>query len=109
MTKEKITTTYSAKGIVYGKYWGGGSGWYAARTYRDYDSLAKLKTAIKKDYKSGRLDSGMGYESLLGALMIITIHKKMIADGTIWGRDEEIKFKLGKFNEDDYYDAGGEF
>ena len=40
----KTKTTYSAFGTVYGKYWGGGSGWYSAREFNGYSSLVKIKT-----------------------------------------------------------------
>jgi len=75
---------YEATGIVYGYFWGGGEGSYKARDYKE-DSRDELIKKIETDLKSGVLDSGMGYESLIGALMLI----KEIETRTIEGKEFE--------------------
>lgn len=61
---------YKARGLVLGNLWGGGQGGYAAREL-SADSLPKLDKQIKDGIKDGSLDSGMGFESLVGAVMMI--------------------------------------
>jgi len=54
-------------GVVLGDYWGGGKGWYAS-DYRGkvFKTLGELKSFIDKELQTGGLDSGMGYEKLIG-------------------------------------------
>ena len=73
MSNKKERVVYTANGIVVGNLWGGGKGYYPARKYRA-KTLSELKKEINSDFKSGGLDSGMGYESLTGALMYVTKH-----------------------------------
>lgn len=97
----KLKYKYNANGYVLGNLWGGGKGYYPARQYSN-TSLVKLKQIIKKDFKSGALDSGMGYEKLTGALMNITvISSRKIGKKIYTNNDRTIKFKLGKIDEDD--------
>lgn len=60
--------TYKAKGIVWGKYWGSGEGGYASEPLEANTKQGLLKQANKM-LKDGSLDSGMGYESLIGAVL----------------------------------------
>jgi len=62
--------TYKASGIVLGNCWGGGSGGYPAHEI-NANSLRELNEEIEEQLKNGSLDSGMGFESLIGAIMII--------------------------------------
>lgn len=62
--------TYKASGMVLGNYWGGGSGGYRAEQL-SADNLTELRDEIKARIADGSLDSGMGYESLIGAVMNI--------------------------------------
>ena len=66
---EKIVT-YKSTGIVLGNYWGGGQGSYEARSFNS-DSLGELIELNQKALDNGSLDSGMGYESLICALLTI--------------------------------------
>lgn len=67
-----MKTYYKVTGLVFGNYWGGGKGAYKAESYEGED-LDIIREEIKTDLKSGALDRGMGYESLIGALMTIEI------------------------------------
>ena len=80
----KITTLYSAEGYVLGKLWGGGFAGYLARPFRGYESLAKMEKDIKKDFLKGSLDSGMGFEKLVAAVMYVTEEKSMTVKGRLW-------------------------
>ena len=84
--------TYKATGIVLGNLWGGRIGGYAAQvitaTSKDY-----LFQQIEDGIADGSLDSGMGYESLIGALMAIEIIDSREMDGKIFvHRDYEDEF-----------------
>lgn len=81
MKNKKIT--YKADGIVYGKYWGGGEGAYKAERYHA-DTLERLTADIEKDIESGAIDSGMGYEKVLGALMYIDTITDVMIDGKVF-------------------------
>lgn len=62
--------TYKATGIVLGNCWGGGICGYAAETLTD-NSITGLHKQVEDGIKDGSLDSGMGFESLIGAVMVI--------------------------------------
>ncbi len=62
--------TYKATGIVLGNYWGGGQGGYAATEITATNRVSLIQQ-IENGIKDGSLDSGMGYESLIGAVMMI--------------------------------------
>jgi len=62
--------TYRATGIVLGNCWGGGVCGYAANTIKA-TNRASLVQQIENGIKDGSLDSGMGFESLIGAVMVI--------------------------------------
>lgn len=65
-------TKYIAQGVVYGNYWGGGSGTYSSKIIYA-NSSEDLNLQIHKGIEDGSLDWGMGYERLLAAAMNITV------------------------------------
>lgn len=82
--------TYKASGIVLGNYWGGGQGGYKAETLTA-NSREDLKRQILAGIADGSLDSGMGYESLIGAMMNIeTIDTREIDGKTFVASEQEI-------------------
>jgi len=104
-----IKYNYKAKGYVLGKFWGGGMGYYPAKTYSD-SSLARLKTKIRKDFESGALDSGMGYEELTGTIMYINvISSRKLGRKIYTNNDKIITFKLGKISETKLENAVGHY
>jgi hypothetical protein len=77
MKKLEIKKSYRSEGFVLGNYWGGGQGAYPCTKFES-DNLDDLIKQNELALKSGSLDSGMGYESLIGArLWIVTISKIM--------------------------------
>ena len=62
--------SYDSTGLVFGNFWGGGRGSYPARQLHAETLEDLVKQAI--DGLNGSLDSGMGYERLLGAVLFIT-------------------------------------
>lgn len=67
----KVKHNYKLTGLVYGNYWGGGEGGYSATKLENTDKKQLIRDA-KNALTDGTLDSGMGYESLIGALLFIT-------------------------------------
>lgn len=74
----KIYKTFNAKGIVIGNLWDGGLGTYPSIKFNGFQTESDLYKEIRKQLKSGLLDSGMGYENLIGALMKIEEIRSMI-------------------------------
>ena len=62
--------SYDSTGLVFGNLWGGGRGSYPARQLHAETLEDLVKQAI--DGLNGSLDSGMGFERLLGAVLFIT-------------------------------------
>ena len=62
--------SYDSTGLVFGNLWGGAKGSYPARklTAETLDDLM----AQANEGLDGGLDSGMGFERLLGAVLFIT-------------------------------------
>lgn len=72
--------TYKATGIVLGNCWGSGVCGYPAETITA-TNRASLVKQIENGIKDGSLDSGMGYESLIGAVMVIDMIDSREIDG----------------------------
>lgn len=80
VTIEQTNVKYIAKGLVYGLFWGGGEGTYPARTIVS-SSMSDLTEKIMKGIDNGSLDSGMGYQRLIGAIMDITTETTIVIGG----------------------------
>ena len=65
-----MTKSYRSTGYVLGNYWGGGQGFYPARKF-EADTKEELLRMNLEALADGSLDSGMGYEKLLGAALEI--------------------------------------
>jgi hypothetical protein len=82
--------SYKATGQVYGYLWGGGQGAYPARTIESKNQAELIKRA-EVMLADGSLDSGMGFESLTGALLEIETYTEIIHKGNPFHRSD---FKL---------------
>lgn len=86
-------------GYVYGRLWGGGEGAYPVRKMGGFSTRAELLKEAKKALKDGSLDSGMGYESLIGARLDIEEVETIERDGKEYKhREYEMEF-IGKLTE----------
>ena len=89
---------YSAKGLVYGKLWGGGFGSYESR-----ELTAKTRAGIisqaKKEVKSGALDGGMGFEFLKGAVLNIKTQETITVKSKQYNRSVFGQVYIGNLTE----------
>lgn len=63
---------YISNGLVLGLLWGGGEASYQARVLES-DTLTDIIEQANEALLNGDLDSGMGFESLIGAIFDIKI------------------------------------
>lgn len=69
---EKVRFSVHRGGVVLGNLWGGGRGYYpAAIIAGEFERGEEITMEAAKMLDTGALDSGMGYESLMGAVLAI--------------------------------------
>ena len=90
---------YKSTGLVYGNCWGGGRGAYKARCLKA-DTKEKLIEEAKRGL-DGSLDSGMGYESLIGAMLEICKITIIEIDGREFVNKEYDIETVGNLTEDE--------
>jgi hypothetical protein len=93
------TIKYKSTGVVFGNYWRGGKGAYPAREIKA-DSREELLEQAKKGL-DGSLDSGMGYESLIGALIEICKITTIAIDGKHFTNKEYETEFIGDLTEEE--------
>ena len=94
-----MKTTYKATGTVYGKLWGGGEGAYPAVDLHGADKEEMIGNA---ENQLEGLDSGMGFEEVLGAVYNIekieTIVKQ--SNGKEYSRSDYQSVFIGDLTEE---------
>jgi hypothetical protein len=99
-----MNKTYIIKGYVYGNYWGGGRGAYPSEKLEGKNKSYLLKKA-QKMLDNGSLDSGMGYESLIGAILDVgTITTTSIKDKIFENEEWEVIYLGGEGMKDEEWD-----
>lgn len=93
------TTKFYSSGLVYGQYWGGGEGAYEARQFTG-DTKESIIEKVKAALADGSLDSGMGYQKLLGALIDIEEVTTIEVDGKKFTNREYHSEFIGDLNEE---------
>jgi hypothetical protein len=91
--------TYKSKGYVLGNLWGGGVGAYPAEKLEASTKAGLIKKA-EKMLADGSLDSGMGYESLIGAILDIETVEQIEKYGKAYFRSEFDWHFIGKLTEE---------
>jgi hypothetical protein len=86
--------TYIATGIVWGNFWGGGKGGYSARVIKA-NTRKELLNKAKEMLADGSLDGGMGYESLIGALLNIKKTTRIIIKDKEFKNEQDSKSFIG--------------
>ena len=95
-----MTKTFEAEGLVLGNLWGGGKGAYPTIKV-SADSKEELEKKINEELDSGGLDSGMGFNSLQGAIMIVTTVSQVEVDGKPFINREFETLSFGELDEMD--------
>lgn len=91
---------YQAFGNVIGLTWDFTEGAYEARRYTA-KTREELMQQIKKDFESGALDSGFGFQKLIGAEMQITKSSILRINGLYYEAEDDEIVELG--NIPDWY------
>ena len=91
---------YSAKGWVLGNLWGGGKGPYPSSPISadTYEELLKLANEKLED---GSLDSRMGFDGLIGAILDITKYSTIDIEGKSYTNEEYFEELIGDLTEED--------
>ena len=88
---------YNVTGYVLGYLWGGGEGAYPSKEFKvntKKDILIKLRDGIE----NGSLDSGMGYESLIGGIFDIERITTVKIDGDDYTHSDYEQVFYGKLS-----------
>ena len=85
----------TVSGLVYGNCWGGGQCGFKASKIEG-DTLKEVKAKAKRMLEDGNLDSGMGYESLNGAVLEAKIETIKMIDGEEYINTKYEIFTVGK-------------
>ena len=93
--------SFKAKGYVLGNYWGGGQGAYPTITI-NADTEDEVIQKANDSLDNGSLDSGMGYESLIGAILDITKITIIVVDGKEFVNKEFSMTTIGELNDVQY-------
>jgi len=90
---------YKANGIVLGNCWGGGIGGYPAKKFIA-DSKKNLDKRINAGIADGSIDSGMGFESIIGAMMCVETVDERTIDGKLFIAVDEVIQSYGDLSEE---------
>ena len=93
--------TYKAKGFVLGNYWGGGTGAYPIIELTA-DTKDELLEKAKVALEDGSIDSGMGYESLIGAILDITVTTSIELEGDNYFNEKFEFDTVGELTDEQY-------
>ena len=89
---------YEAQGCVLGNYWGGGAGSYPTIKIEGTTKEEVLEKAHEA-LANGSLDSGMGYESLIGAVLNVTCITTVEIDGKLFTNEETETEDIGNLTD----------
>jgi hypothetical protein len=94
-----MKTTFKSTGLVLGNLWGGGTGAYRSIELSS-DTREELIKQATNALNDGSLDSGMGYESLIGAILLVETIKTVEVDGEEFTRSEFETEYIGNLTEE---------
>jgi hypothetical protein len=91
---------FIATGFVLGYLWLGDKGAYGARSL-SADTREEIISQAEKGIEDGSLDGGMGFQSLLGALLHITTITTVTIDGKEFENRETEAEIIGELSDKD--------
>jgi hypothetical protein len=94
------TQTFNATGTVLGRNWGGGNGAYPARKI-SAETKQELMDKANEMLSDGSLDSGMGFEKLIGARLYIQAITTVEIDGKLFTNTQTDAENIGQLTEDE--------
>jgi len=96
---EDLGLHFSCTGMVLGNMWGGGSGVYETRLFEaeNYDTLVKI---VEEAFYDRTLDKGFGFESLVGAFMVVTESRSIKYKGLNYVTKLYRDFEVGHLEEE---------
>ena len=94
----KTTEKFESRGLVLGNLWDGGSGAYPATKLKANTREELIKQANEM-LADGSLDSGMGFESLKGALLEIKTIETVEVNGKSFTHEEVEEEFIGDLSE----------
>jgi hypothetical protein len=92
--------SYHAEGFLLGNLWGGGRGAYPTIKITG-DSMPDIRELAEKALSDGSLDSGMGFESLIGAILNVEIITECLIEGKKFINREYDEISIGDIDEMD--------
>ena len=95
----ETTEQVIAKGVIYGNYWGGGSGSYPSINFYG-ETIEEIELKANKALEDGSIDSGMGFESIKMALLYVTTITSIEIKGHTFSHEEETTLMIGDITED---------
>lgn len=93
-----MSKLYKATGLVLGNLWGGGTGAYPARKLED-KKYKGLIVQAERGLSDGWLDSGMGFESLVGALLVVETVETIYKGSKDYSRSDFEEIAIGDLGE----------
>ncbi len=95
-----VDTDYIATGWVWGRTWDGGQIGYPAIRFVS-KSYQEVNDKAREGLQDGSLDSGFGFESLVGALLCVVKSETISVDEKEFVRDEVLEpIRLGELDEE---------
>jgi hypothetical protein len=91
---------YESSGLILGYLWGGEKASYPARNL-SADTKEELLEKANQGLADGSLDSGMGYDRLIGALLYITTITTVMINGKPYINKETTGEFISELTEDD--------
>ena len=94
----KTTENFTSTGLVYGNLWGGGQGAYSAKNLEAKTKKELMEKAVKG--LDGSLDGGMGFDNLIGALLLVMKTTTVIIKGKKFINEEFEEEFIGNLTEE---------
>jgi len=98
LQNHKTTEYFRATGLVYGLYWGGGRGIYSSINFYG-DTVEEIELKANKALDDGSIDSGMGFESIKGALLNVVEITAIEIEGHIFTNESESELVIGELTD----------
>jgi len=101
---KKSTKTFDLiDGIVLGNYWGGGSGSYKMKEVFNISDLDNFIKEYSDLNKLSELDAGMGFESMIGAIVNVMEKDTILVENTNITLSQSLGInKIGELTEEDF-------